>query len=125
MKLLVPTSGAASASETAEYVMQIAQAINAELLVLHVIKRGHASEAGELPLETFQIAGTQAGINVKCHLREGAVIGEIIDFAEENEIDLIVMGASNGAIVEQWISSDVCGNTRIPVLVIPYQIFGE
>ena len=56
MKVLVPTSGATSATETANYVMQVAQAMNAELIVLHVIKPGHASEAGELPLETFQIA---------------------------------------------------------------------
>ena len=123
MKMLVPTSGAASASETAEYVMQVAQAMNAELLVLHVIKPGHASEAGELPLETFQVAAEEAGVKVDCHLREGAVINQIIDFAEENEVDLIVMGASNGVIVDQWISSDVCGHTNIPVLVIPYQVF--
>ena len=123
MKMLVPTSGIASASETVEYVMQVAQAIHAELVVLHVIKPGHSREAGELALETFQIAAANAGIKVDSHLREGAVINQIIDFAEENEIDLIVMGASNGAIVDQWISSDVCGNTRIPVLVIPYQVF--
>lgn len=122
MKMLVPTSGAASARETVEYVMQVAQAINAELLVLHVIKPGHASEAGELPLETFQLAAAEAGIKVDCDLRVGSVIHQIIDFAEENEVDLILMGASNGAIVDQWISSDVCGNTNIPVLVIPYQV---
>ena len=123
MKVLVPTSGATSASETADYVMQVTQAMNAELLVLHVIKPGHASEAGELPLETFQIAAGEAGVKAECHLREGAVIHQIIDFAEENDVDLIVMGASEGAIVDQWISSDVCGNTNIPVLVIPYQVF--
>jgi len=123
MKMLVPTSGAASARETADYVMQVAHAMNAELLVLHVIKPGHASEAGELSLETFQIAAADAGIKVDGHLREGAVINQIIAFAEESEVDLIVMGASDGAIVDQWISSDVCGNTNIPVLVIPYQVF--
>ena len=122
MKMLVPTSGAASARETAEYVMQVAQAMDAELLVMHVIKPGHASEAGELPLETFQIAAAEAGIKIDCQIREGGVINQIIDFAEENEVDLIVMGASKGAIVDQWISSDVCGHTNIPVLVIPYQV---
>ena len=123
MKMLVPTAGAASATETVEYVMQVAQAINADLLVLHVIRPGHSHEAGELTLETFKNAAEGAEINVDCHLREGGVIHQIIDFAEENEVDLIVMGASNGAIVDQWISSDVCGNTNIPVLVIPYQVF--
>jgi nucleotide-binding universal stress UspA family protein len=123
MKMLVPTSGAASARETADYVMQVAQAMNADLSVLHVIKPGHASEAGELPLETFKNAAEAAEIKVECFLREGAVIHQIIDFAEENNIDLIVMGASNGVIVDQWVSSDVCGNTNIPVLVIPYQVF--
>ncbi|NIO42682.1 MAG: universal stress protein, partial [Burkholderiales bacterium] len=58
----------------------------------------------------------------ECHSREGAVLDQIIEFAEQNEIDLIVMGASRGAIVDLWISSDVRDNTTIPVLMIPYQM---
>jgi len=122
MKLLVPTAGAASAREIVDYVMQIAKAMKAELIVLHVVRPGYSHEAGELPLETFTTAAAEAGIDVDCHLREGGVINQIIEFAEKHKVDLIVMGASNGAIVDQWISSDVCGNTSIPVLVIPYQI---
>lgn len=122
-KILVPTAGCTAAAETADYVMQVARAINADVVVLHVIKSGGSKEAGELYLEYFANAGEENDVHVECHFQEGAVAHAIADFAEENEVDLIVMGASQGRVVDQWLSSDVRESTSIPVLIIPFQIF--
>ncbi len=119
----MPTAGQTTAAEIADYVMQIANAIGAEVLALHVIPNGVSREPGELSLEFFQNAGQQSGVKVECHFREGAVIHQIVDFAEQQRVDLIVMGASQGRVVDQWISSDVRDGTAIPVLIIPYQVF--
>lgn len=124
-RILVPTAGQATAAGVAEYTMQIARSIDAEIVALHVVRPGMSREAGELSLEYFAKAGTKADVPVECHFREGGVLHQIVDFAEENRIDLIVMGASNGRIVDQWISSDVRESTTIPVLVIPFQVFEE
>ena len=122
-RILVPTSGPSAAAETADYAMQIADSLNATVVVLHVVRPGKTREAGELTMEYFAEAGENNEVNVVTHFAEGALLDTIIDFAEENDIDLIVMGASQGTIVDKWISSDVRDNTSIPVLVIPYQIF--
>lgn len=105
--------------------MQVAAALDADVVAMHVIKPGNAKEAGELSLEYFRDAGRVYDIDVECHFREGAVIRQIVDFAESNEIDLIVMGASSGRVLDQWLVSDIREGTNIPVLVIPYQIFGS
>jgi nucleotide-binding universal stress UspA family protein len=122
-RLLVPTAGQSTAAEIADYVVQIAKAIDAEVLALYVIPNGVSKEPGELSLQFFAKAGRENGVKVAGYFREGAVIEQIVDFAEQHRVDLIVMGASNGRVVEQWISSDVRDNTNIPVLVIPYQVF--
>ncbi len=122
-KILVPTAGLASAYETAEYVMQVARSIKAEVHVLHVMRDQSETEVGEASLKIFELASEAPKIRVQGVLRVGDVVPEIIEYAEENKIDLILMGASNGAVVEQWLSYHVLGHTGIPVLVLPFQVF--
>ena len=123
-RILIPTAGIAAATETAEYIIQIAQAIEAKLYVLHVVRPGKSHEAAELCIEVFRETAKELDIEVEGIIVEGSIASQIVDFAEENNIDLIVMGASNGIVVDNWMSYDVCGMTAIPVLVIPYQIIG-
>ncbi|MEM7783018.1 MAG: universal stress protein [Planctomycetota bacterium] len=122
-KLLVPAAGQTAAAETADYAMQVAKALNAEVVPLHVVRPGHSKEAGELALEYFQKSCEESDVPLQCEFREGLIVDQIIDFAEENDVDLIVIGASRGTIVDKWLSLDVRDNTMVPVLVIPYQMF--
>jgi len=121
MKILVPTSGVTPASENADYIMDIANAIKGTVLAVHVVRPGHACEVGELCLEIMETAAEGAGVTIETELRHGPVIHEIIEAAEEHQADLIVMGASEGFIVERWLSSEICGNTSVPVVMIPFQ----
>lgn len=124
-KILIPTAGVAAATETAEYVMSVASALDAEVVVLHVVRPGKSRESGELCLEVFEQAGKENAVSLSGQIVEGSIAQQIVDYAEENTIDLIVMGASNGTVVDNWMSSDVSSMTAIPVLVIPYQIIGS
>lgn len=122
-KILVPTSGTITAFEAAEYAMRVATAVKAEIHVLHVATEGENVDSMSDSLKVFELAGKKSDVPVHGSSVIGNVVDQIIDFAEENEMNLILMGASDGAVVEKWISHEVLGHTKIPVLVMPYQIF--
>jgi len=118
MKILVPTAGIVPAKEKADYIMDIATKLNAEVTVIHILDLGEDSEGSEA-LEVFSEAGKKKGIKVNTHLKEGNVVPTIVDFAESENAGLIVMGASEGRIVAEWILTDVIDKTNIPVVIIP------
>lgn len=124
-KILVPTSGTVTAFESAEYAMRVAKAIKAEIHVLHVFTEDEDPDSIKDSLHVFENASEGTLVPVYGFTAFGKVIDQIIEHAESNDINLILMGASNGLVVEKWISHDVLGQTSVPVLVMPYQIFDE
>lgn len=121
-KILVPTAGGAPAKETAAYVVRIAKIMGAELTALHVLPKGEPAESGEEALRIFSDLGVTLGVNVSAVVGHGNVVSQIIDCATENNIDLIVMGASQGKVVSQWVSADVMERAGPPVVVIPHEL---
>ena len=120
MKFLVPTAGPEPAKERADYILTIAKNFGAELAVLHIAEEGENQETGKEALKIFEEAGTKADIQVKTHFKEGNVVKTLSEFAESENVDMIIMGASEGRIVAQWIVTDVIERTKIPVVIIPY-----
>lgn len=123
-RILIPTAGTHSAFECAEYVMAVAQSINAQVHVLNVISSVIDSgfEDASAAIKVFELASEVSGVRVTGVVRAGEVVEQTIKYAAENDINLIMMGASRGAIVEQWLSSEVLGHSAIPVLVMPAHI---
>ena len=121
-KILVPTSGIVATYESAKYVMQVASVINAEVHVLHVVPQASEVELIDDSINQFESASEELGIRLVGRVGIGKVAEQIIRYAEANEVNLILMGASNGVVVESWLSYDVLGHTSIPVLVMPYQV---
>ena len=119
-RILVPTAGEAPAKETAAYVVRIAKALDAELTTLHVPASGESALAGEKALRVFSDLGDTLGVEVSGFLGDGNVVSQIVDYANQNNIDLIVMGASQGKVVSEWISADVMERASTPVVVIPH-----
>lgn len=118
-RFLVPTAGEAPAKETAAYIVGIAKILDAELTALHIPAEGESAQAGEKALRMFSDMGDKLGVKVSGILRHGNVVSQIVDYANQNSIDLIVMGASQGKVVSQWISADVMERANPPVVVIP------
>jgi len=83
------------------------------------IMRGHAKEVVEAAKERAVALG--AG-NVRAFVRNGPVARSIVSFAEEHDVDLIVMGSRGLGSIEAYllgsISHKVTGMAHCPVLVV-------
>ena len=66
--------------------------------------------------------GEASGVDVKEVLLEGHPSKEIIDFAENNDIDLIVMGTLGKTGLDRFlmgsVAETVVRNSKVPVLVV-------
>lgn len=120
MKLLVPTAGPEPARERADYILKIAKNFGVEVEVMHIAEPGEDHTHGNEALKIFEEAGKRNEVKVNTHLKEGKVVETLSKFAEEEDIGLIVMGASEGRIVAQWIVTDVIQRSNTPVVIIPY-----
>jgi nucleotide-binding universal stress UspA family protein len=124
LKLLVPTAGPAPARDRAEFVMKLAIRIHAEVLALHIVKcltdQEKCNEGNEA-LKIFEDAGIKNNIKVNNYLEEGELLPTIIKFAEEKDVDLIIMGTSeDGRMIAEWIVSDLRYKTDLPVVIDPH-----
>jgi len=121
MKVLVPTAGSIPAKENVKYILNIVKKLKAELLVLHIVAPGE-KERDEASLEVFNKEGKKLGVPVWRLLWSGDVVTAITTVAEEKKADLIIMGASPGKVVEDWIGSTVAKCAETPVVIIPHEI---
>lgn len=120
MKILVATAGPIGAKEKADYIVNIAKRLKAELIALHVLKDENQAAKGEEALNLFSRAGQKAQIKVKKILIKADIVSGIIKSAEKESADLIIMGASQDKVVDEWVSAEVMKKTKIPVVVIPH-----
>ncbi len=124
LKMLVPTSGPVPAREKAEYIMKLAHRLRAEILALHIVSdksEKEKCEEGEKALKIFEDSAISYNIKINTFLKEGELLETLIHFADEHDVDLIVMGASeDGKIIAEWIVSDLRYKTDLPVVIEPH-----
>ena len=118
MKLLVPTAGPEPARDKAEFVSKLACSLEAEILVLHIAKDNN-EEPGKEAFKIFENQCKKEKINLKTIIGHGDIIPTISKVADSENVDLIVMGASEGKIVAKWLAADVLERSKIPVVIIP------
>ncbi len=91
-KILVPTSGYMAAKERGDYIIQVAQKFDAEVLVVHVrdptylIATSRESE-GWAALKIFEEKGKEAGVPGQSFYKSGEVVEMLKTFAVEHEVD--------------------------------------
>lgn len=115
----MPTAGPVPAAENAYYILQIAKKLSADVVVLHILDLAE-DDSTEEALKIFKELGPEMDVKVKTILKEGNVVPIIVDSAEDEKVNLIIMGASKGRIVAEWIVSQVLEKSNIPVVIIPY-----
>ena len=120
MRILIPTAGEESAREIAEYVMEVAKRMAADVTVLHILRDGETDQDGIQSCLVFANAADDFGVKVSSRINSGEVVETILRIASEEQTDLILMGASGGSLVENWLSADVMGKGNVPVLVVPH-----
>ena len=119
MKMLVPTAGPKPAKENADYILEMASKLKAEVAVLHILDVGEFDE-GRNALDIFEETSKRFAVKVETYMKEGKIVPTICEFARDIDADLIVMGASKGQIVAEWIVSAVLRDAQKPVVIIPW-----
>jgi nucleotide-binding universal stress UspA family protein len=119
-KILVAIDGSDASMDAADYATAISQRYNAELYALHVI---HADV--DLPHVTseFNLKANEKDMQIKTEIISSKDIsGGIVDFAEENNIDLIVIGTRGRSGFKRLllgsVASRVVTYAHCPVLVV-------
>jgi len=119
MKFIVPCAGPVSDQKTADYIVNIANRLNANLVLLRVLADNETEAAGEKSLRQFVDIAKRKDVSVKVILRRGDIASAIIEVALEKAVDLIILGVSQGEIVAEWMNAKAMERTDIPVLLIP------
>lgn len=77
---------------------------------------------GQKALDYVKDLGKMKGINVESILLEGHPADELIQYAEENKMDIIVMGTLGRTGLDRLLLGSVAGNlvrhSKVPVMVV-------
>jgi nucleotide-binding universal stress UspA family protein len=139
-KVLVPTDFSESARHALTYGTSFAQEYHAQLVLLHVVENltvGYASDLFPVPMaEVFhEISGyaraelaklavevRERGVEVEEQVVQGKPSAEIIRFAGENAVDMIVLGTHGKGVLDQALfgstTERVVRRAPCPVLTV-------
>jgi nucleotide-binding universal stress UspA family protein len=139
-KVLVPTDFSDSARHAFSYGVSFAREYKAELVLLHVVENltvGYASDLFPVPMaEVFQeisgyaktelaklaAAAKQKGVACSELVAQGKPSAEIIRYAAENEVDMIVLGTHGKGMLDQALfgstTERVVRRAPCPVLTV-------
>jgi nucleotide-binding universal stress UspA family protein len=147
-KILVPTDGSDTAENAVEHALDIAEKYGAEVHALYVvdtdsmsltlggeqldrIEQGQFDEMEEVKAKADTATGYVAdgaasrGLDAIEHISAGKPHDQIANYAEHNDIDLVVMGSHGRSGVRRAILGSVTErtlrSTHVPVLVVDVQ----
>ncbi|KKH97661.1 universal stress protein [Methanosarcina sp. 1.H.T.1A.1] len=138
-KILIATDGSENAKKAASYGIDIAQATGAEVYALYVVSTEHAGTArtvmgwteafeeylanqGGVATGYVENLGKEAGVKVEPMYLKGVPAEKILEYAEESNIDLIVMGTQGLTGVQRFLIGSVAENvlrhSKVPVMIV-------
>lgn len=121
--LLIPTAGTLPARERGQYLVEIARRLRARIYAVHVVEEGASPlkvADGEEALRILKEYSERAGVPIETYTLKGDIIRNLIEFAREKEVDLILVGSSEGRIIADWIRKDLVKRSPVPVAIVPY-----
>ena len=142
--ILVPHDFSASANHAAALARDVAKLTAARIVLLHVIDLPHQIGGTEvvippdtgapIPIKDYAIASaethlvdlsarlTKDGASVKTFVRVGNPVDEILQFADDDKVDLIVMGTHGRTGIRHLIAGSVAERvvraSKVPVLTV-------
>lgn len=140
-KIMVATDGSENVKKAISTAVELARLSGAKLYAVYVVASGagytvghprdlgweramkeHLSAEGREAIASVEAAGKAGNVEVESVLLEGSPANEIVDFAEKNDIDLIVMGTLGKTGIERFLLGSVAQNvvrhSRKAVLVV-------
>jgi nucleotide-binding universal stress UspA family protein len=136
--IVIATDGSENTSRAISYGIEIAKLSGATVHALYVLDTSSFSsipmdtgweamyellkKEGEKAVAAVKEIGDAAGVEVKEVVGEGHPSKEIISFAEQNNIDLIVMGTLGKSGIDRFllgsVAEKVVRNSKTPVMVV-------
>jgi nucleotide-binding universal stress UspA family protein len=146
-KIAIATDGSENANKAASSAIEIARLTGAKLYAINVMPNvphvtyfgvpieppkkfsidekefyQHIEADGKRSLDTVEAMGEKAGVKVETVLAQGHPGSEIIAFAENNNIDLIVMGTLGRGGIDRIlmgsVAEDVVRHAKTRVMVV-------
>lgn len=138
-RILIATDGSENAERAASYGMNLAKTADAEVHALYVISTQHAvttrtvkgwsegfeeylTNKGGVAIGDVEKLGTEVGVKVKPAFMKGIPADRILEYAQENNIDLIVMGTQGLTGIKKFligsVAEKIVRHSRVPVMVI-------
>ena len=132
LKVLVVVDGSEYSMNAAEYAVSIAKQFGSQLIVLHVITSDIISpqleeikKNAEEYFEKIRLIGEKASWDIPLRtelIASLSVVGGITDFAEEENVDLIVVGTRGKSGFKKLllgsVASGIVNYATCPVLVV-------
>jgi Universal stress protein UspA and related nucleotide-binding proteins len=139
---MVATDGSELARKAVDLAIKIAQINKAKLYAVHVIAPGetkvtqhdprdaewkkhmkeHLKTQGREATHYVETTGKILDVAVEHVILEGNPVDEIVNFAEKNGIELIVMGTLGKSGIQHFLLGSVAENvvrhSRVPVLIV-------
>src|SRR5665647_46441 len=129
-KIMLATDGSESARKAVDSAIEITKSSNAKLYAVHVIALGdyyssmplsidaewikameeHLRIQGKEATDYVEHAGRAANVEVEPVILEGIPANEIVDFAEKNDIDLMVIGTQGKTGIQKFLIGSVAEN---------------
>jgi len=122
-KILIPLDGSEVAEKAVSSGEEMARRLGSELLLMSVCGNGESSEQNlSAYLQDKAERLQQSGINSTTVTIGGDAPDQIIDFAERNGIDLIIMSTHGKTGISRWPMGDTCNKvlheSYVPLLLI-------
>jgi nucleotide-binding universal stress UspA family protein len=133
-RILVPTDGSPTADAAMAEAIELAGAFDAEINVLHVIDSRQYDTSiesavapleaeGEAYVERLEETAADADVPVATAIRVGRPARLILEYADEHDVDLVVMGTrGRGGLQHRLLGSVtdyVVTHAAVPVHVVP------
>ncbi len=134
--VLVPTDGSAAVEEAIDRAIDLSTRYDATLHGLYVIEPTYTvygvgrpdaadlmEDVGDEAVDEIDAKASTAGVPVRTEIQTGIPHRCILEYAEENDIDLIVMGTHGRTGLERYLIGSVTEKVvrlaDVPVLTVP------
>jgi nucleotide-binding universal stress UspA family protein len=133
-RILVPTDGSPTAGAAMQAAVEMAARDGADIHVLNVINTRYYDtsidsavkplrERGERYVDSLADKATDAGVPVTTTVELGRPARTILDYVDDHDVDLVVMGTSGRGDLERRLlgstTEHVVTHADVPVHVVP------
>ena len=131
-KILVALDGSENSKRAVDYAIKLGQELSADVMALHIVPAGKYLPEQNLEkgtkhdyayLDKISEQSVSAGVDLETQIikAESSVIDEIAEYADKENIDLIVIGIRSVSEFRYMLGSTATGvvvNAPCPVLVV-------